>query len=191
MKCTSIIKITTIGNIIAIFIIYSLAQYYKHVNSWIPLISDCLVYPPERYIARITLPIFWTFGAYISQLGINFRINRHSIFDHVFSSLLTSSTSVLSLCILAISEHEDKNLHDVCATLYFALMTFYITYITLKVKYYNILSFVCLSNYISILCFISYKKHIFEWILFANITITFNAMSDRLNYQYINFSLNY
>lgn len=88
-----------------IFVCYGIAVLLGHVPVWLPMISDCAVLPPEKYIFRLGIVT----GAIF--LGIGSKLIYHADKSYSYSTLeLSLSTiSAIGLGIVGVVNEEENN----------------------------------------------------------------------------------
>ena len=55
VRVSTLIHIAAVETLATILVCYGLAVKYGHVKPWLPMISDCAVYSPEKYPFRFGL----------------------------------------------------------------------------------------------------------------------------------------
>jgi hypothetical protein len=135
-----------------IFICYGIAVYLGHVDKpWLPMISDCGVFPPEKYLFRIGL---------ITSAGLLLRAakmvrdyvraasrqreraagsTRSSCcgLNHTAEDCSVYIVSVSSTClatVAAVSEAEDNPIHSTAAVIFFATYIAYMWLMTFRMR---------------------------------------------------------
>ena len=73
----------------------------------------------------------------LSSLSINYSIHHHSL-DLYVSNFFAYVTTFLIFGILAVTEEENKTLHDTFAISYFAITSLYITQLAMIIKFQKI-----------------------------------------------------
>src|SRR6056297_1295696 len=99
-------------------ICYLIALYNDHLDRWLPMISDCGVYRPERFIFTIGLNIaalFLFLNAYLFYrfLGTCSLGGRRFIDTAIIVSAIFSSIGMMILATA--NDTEDPLVHDVYA----------------------------------------------------------------------------
>ena len=141
-----------------IFICYGIAVYLGHVDKpWLPMISDCGVFPPEKYIFRVGL---------ITSAGLLLRAAKmvrdyvrattrqreraaratrdsccgmkHSAEDWSVYIVSVSSTSLAT--VAAVSEQEDNPIHSTAAVIFFVTYIAYMWLMTFRMRGLSITS---------------------------------------------------
>ena len=92
-----------------ILLCYILAVSLKHVPAWLPMISDCQVFPPEKYFSR------WGFLVTAALIGAqNVLIyGANKPYSKSKASLVLGLVGAFCLSIVAVvSEAEDNTVHS-------------------------------------------------------------------------------
>lgn len=108
------INVNTTFGIITILICYICAQILKHVDSILPMISDCFVYEPENYISRFGVISFINCGNLVS----NILIAKFVATSYFIKNMLYFIALFNSVCfgfVGAISELDNLYIHNVFA----------------------------------------------------------------------------
>jgi len=111
-----------------IFLCYTIAVALGHVPAWLPMISDCAVYPPEKYIFRVGMIlsgalIFVNTLAYLFWLGGK-AANGSQPSDKV--ALFFSGVGSIGLMgLAAVNEAEDNSVHSTFAVVFFVFTQVY------------------------------------------------------------------
>eukprot|EP01102_Stenamoeba_stenopodia_P008537 TRINITY_DN2461_c0_g1_i1.p1 TRINITY_DN2461_c0_g1~~TRINITY_DN2461_c0_g1_i1.p1 ORF type:complete len:234 (+),score=50.03 TRINITY_DN2461_c0_g1_i1:158-859(+) len=98
---------------------YSIAVYLGHVPAWLPMISDCAVQPPEKYIFRmgmITSANLLELNVVVMYLYMNFG---QSFSVDKIGLILASVASFGLMMVGAINEQEDNAVHSGAAVVFF------------------------------------------------------------------------
>lgn len=93
---------------LTILVCYVLAEAFGHVHIWLPMISDCAVRSPEKYIFRIGV----VFGA--SLIGVQSFIVYYANKDKQYSffELLLALIGSVSVGIVGVvNEEENHRVH--------------------------------------------------------------------------------
>jgi len=131
---TIIISSSVVG-FATIFGCYFIAVYLHHVPSWLPMISDCAVSAPEKYLFRIGII---TTAGHLALGAVCMYFYLHTVTlggtrptDKV--ALLLSLFSTLCLSIVgAVNERENDTLHTGSAVTFFATYLIYILMTTAR-----------------------------------------------------------
>jgi len=103
-----------------IIICYIIAVSLGHVPVWLPMISDCAVQAPEKYIFRIgmiTAASCVFFTSVLFYFYIEYKVSR-SVADKV--ALVLAGIASLGLATLAaVNEQEDNAVHSTAAVIFF------------------------------------------------------------------------
>jgi len=125
-KASCLVGVFTIG------LCYGLALYFHHVPAWLPMISDCAVYAPEKYPFRIGMIVSACLIFVNASLLVFYISNRSA--KNVMGSLAARSTtstadkvglvlaglSSTGLAIVgAVNEREDMAVHGTAAVVFF------------------------------------------------------------------------
>lgn len=129
----------TLLALLTIITCYSIAVYLGHVHWWLPMISDCAVEAPEKYIFRmgmITSANLLELNVVIMYLFMN--VGRTSPVD--LAGLWLASVATFGLMMVgAINEQEDDPVHSGAAVVFFFGFEAYmiLTLIRMKQGYYH------------------------------------------------------
>ncbi|XP_065911029.1 DNA damage-regulated autophagy modulator protein 1-like isoform X2 [Dysidea avara] len=97
-----------------IFVCYGIAVSLGHVPAWLPMISDCAVLPPEKYIFRLGIVIGSVFLAMDSIL----IYNADKSYSHSKLGLLLGMVGVVGMSIVGVvNEKEDNGVHSTAAVM--------------------------------------------------------------------------
>jgi hypothetical membrane protein len=138
--------------LITIFVCYGIAVYLGHVDKpWLPMISDCGVFPPEKYIFRVGL---------ITSAGLLLRAAK-MVRDYVraatrqreraagvtpgtcfgikrsvedWSVVIVSVSSTCLATVAAVSEQEDNPVHSTAAVIFFVTYIAYMWLMTFRMR---------------------------------------------------------
>jgi len=144
--------------LVTIFVCYFFAVAQGHVPVWLPMISDCAIYPPEEYIFRIGLILS---AALLNLNSLLMLFYQHNVklteggattFDKVSFSFAT--LGCLGLMVVgAVNEVENNTIHSTAAVIFFVAYEIYILLITYSMwdfsgpKSTNLIVKLCLSIY--------------------------------------------
>lgn len=96
-----------------IFLCYVLAVSLGHVPAWLPMISDCAVYPPEKYPFRLGLVV----GAVILALSTVVVYQSDRSFSNSKLGLVLGIVGSAGLSVVAVvNEDENPPVHGSKAT---------------------------------------------------------------------------
>eukprot|EP01027_Heterolobosea_sp_BB2_P011940 GEZU01017328.1.p1 GENE.GEZU01017328.1~~GEZU01017328.1.p1 ORF type:complete len:341 (+),score=95.12 GEZU01017328.1:58-1080(+) len=123
-----------------IAICYSIAVYLGHVPAWLPMISDCAVYPPESYFFRFGMISTAIFLNLNSALMLLYQHNKKSAFGGIRASdyigLAICTLACIGLGILAaVNEDENTHIHGTAAVIFFVLYEVYMVYIIFRLGF--------------------------------------------------------
>ena len=105
VRVSTLIHAGAIETLAVILLCYGLAVGHGHVKQWLPMISDCAVYAPEKYPFRIGL-------ALSSFLLCAQVVMVHLAKNHSKVSLLLGVLASLGLAIVSVvNEDENTKLH--------------------------------------------------------------------------------
>ena len=91
-----------------IFTCYGLAASLGHVPVWLPMISDCAVYAPEKYLFRLGLVT----GSIFLHVESILLYNADKAFSNSRLSMILSLMSSLGMGIVAVvNEKENNTIH--------------------------------------------------------------------------------
>ena len=92
-----------------IFVCYGIAVSLGHVPAWLPMISDCAVLPPEKYIFRLGMVIGSVFLAMDSILIYNAdKSYSHSKLGMVLGIVAPAALSIVGV----VNEEENNSVHS-------------------------------------------------------------------------------
>ncbi len=91
---------------------YILAVVNGHVPIWLPMISDCAVYPPEKYPFRMGVVIGASFLA-LHAVICYYANNKSTLTSSMAAMAVIASTGLAVVGV--VNEDEDGNVHD-CKT---------------------------------------------------------------------------
>lgn len=114
INAKTFIDINTTLGILTILVCYIIAQFLKHVNSILPMISDCFVYAPESYISRFGVITFINAGNLVSNVSIANFVST----DEFIKKILVSIAIFNSICfgfVGSISELDNLFVHNIFA----------------------------------------------------------------------------
>lgn len=92
-----------------ILVCYGTAVYLGHVPAWLPMISDCAVLPPEKYLFRLGIVT----GAIF--LGIESKLIYHADQSFTYSKfgLILGTIAAIGLAIVGVvNEKENNGIHS-------------------------------------------------------------------------------
>lgn len=89
-----------------IFTCYGIAASLGHVPVWLPMISDCAVYAPEKYLFRLGLVTGSIFLHFESIL----LYNANKSFSNSRLSMIFSLMSSLGLGVVAVVNEKENNI---------------------------------------------------------------------------------
>jgi len=114
---------------------FLIAVCLGHVHPWLPMISDCGVSTPEKYLFRIGII---TTAGQLALSGICVYFYLHTV---TLGGTQTSDKVILFLCLLstaclsmvgAVNERENGTIHGVAAVTFFATYLLYILMTTFR-----------------------------------------------------------
>lgn len=111
-----LIHTTAIEMLVTIFTCYTMAVYDGHVQPWLPTISECGIYPPEKYFFRYGFVV----GACL--MAIQGVCTYYLLKSWTKSGTYLALVSVASFCLGAVgvvSMHEDSSVHNFMAVVFF------------------------------------------------------------------------
>lgn len=188
LNAKNIIYINTTLCIVIILICYGFAQYYNHVDSWIPMISDCFVYPPENYISRFGVISFINCGTGLSNVLISKFIKVEKKYENLLMFIGIFSSMCFGL-VGSISENENLKMHNVFAISGFISYGLFMIIINLYSNYKNWLVFCVYSMNIfskyTPIYFYTSQKSIVEWISSILFAINMFTYGSYMSEEYI------
>ena len=105
IRLSTLIHIGALETLAAILICYGLAISLGHVKPWLPMISDCAVYSPEKYLFRFMMALStFLIGAQILMAHVANGYSKVSLFVGLLASLGLGIVSV-------INEEENMKVH--------------------------------------------------------------------------------
>lgn len=128
-----------------ILICYTIAVSLGHVPLWLPMISDCAITAPEKYIFRLgfisganymfisSLLYFIYFKSHVER---DKQENKSSaMFVPPIVSLILAFVASLAVAVVgAVNEREDMNVHEGAALTFFAMLLLYMALTTIQVR---------------------------------------------------------
>jgi len=91
-----------------IFSCYGIAVSLGHVPVWLPMISDCGVYAPEKYLFRLGLVT----GSIFLHVESILLYNADKAFSNSRLCMILSLLSSMGMSVVAVvSEKENNNVH--------------------------------------------------------------------------------
>lgn len=121
------VKVITYATVLVtsgtILLCYTLAVILGHVPAWLPMISDCAVEPPEKYLFRLGI-IPGAVALFANVIMVYYAFPDFQLRN---LELLTGALASAGLALLtAVNEDEDNTIHTAGAILcfvgYFAYM---------------------------------------------------------------------
>ncbi len=135
---TGFINYAVFVPVATITVCYAVAVLTGHVEWWLPMISDCGVYFPEKWIFHIGLIVSSVLIHSASKVVRDFIASNNS--DST-SSKWENTAVVLNFIACgglagcaSVTEKEDNNLHGVCAVVFFIFYIFYMWIVVLRVS---------------------------------------------------------
>ncbi|XP_065911033.1 DNA damage-regulated autophagy modulator protein 1-like [Dysidea avara] len=105
-----------------IFACYGIAVSYGHVPVWLPMISDCGVYPPEKYLFRLGLVV----GSVFLHVESILLYNANKAYSNSRLAMILSLLSSLGMGVVAVvSEKENGAIHGTAAVVTFGFYDLY------------------------------------------------------------------
>ena len=105
---TSFIHAGVIETLSTVLLCYALAVINGHVPAWLPYISSCALYPPEKYVFRLGIVIGASFLAV--QAVLIYYANRELRLAKVLFLLAVVSSASLSV-VGVVNSKEDGTVH--------------------------------------------------------------------------------
>jgi len=118
-----------------IFVCYFFAVTQGHVPAWLPMISDCAIFPPEEYIFRIGIIVSAALLNLNSLLMLFYQNNIKqseggaSCADKFALGLATLGCFGL-MVVGAVNEVENNTIHSTAAVIFFVCYDLYMFFIT-------------------------------------------------------------
>ena len=92
-----------------IFVCYGIAVYLGHVPAWLPMISDCAILPPEKYLFRLGIVTGAIFLAIESKLI--YHVDQS--FSYSKFGLIMGTMAPCGLAIVGVvNEKENNGIHS-------------------------------------------------------------------------------
>ena len=88
-----------------IFSCYGIAASLGHVPVWLPMISDCAVYAPEKYLFRLGLVT----GSIFLHVESILLYHADKAFSNSQLSMILSLVSSMGLSVVAVVNEEENN----------------------------------------------------------------------------------
>jgi len=133
VKAKYLAYVSSILALATIFVCYILAVSQGNVPVWLPMISDCAIFPPEEYIFRVGIILSAALLNLNSVLMLfyqhNAKIGGATCFDKVTLSLATLGCAGL-MVVGAVNEKENNTIHSTGAIIFFVCYEIYILCIT-------------------------------------------------------------
>jgi len=116
---------------------YLIAVYLGHVQAWLPMISDCAVYSPEKYPFRIGII---TTAGHLALSAVCLYFYLHTV---TLGGTRVTDKVALVFCLLstfflaavgAINERENGSWHGISAVAFFALYLISMIMTTFRLK---------------------------------------------------------
>lgn len=105
IRVSTLIHIGAVETLAIIFVCYGIAVSHGHVKPWLPMISDCAVYAPEKYPFRIGLAL----SSFLLCVQV---VLVHLAQEHSGVSLFLGVLASLGLAIVsAVNEDENTKVH--------------------------------------------------------------------------------
>lgn len=184
INAQTFIHFTVILSSFTILTCYSLAQYYNHVNTWLPMISDCFVYPPESYISRFGVISFINCGSFVS----NILIAKYNALNTSYYKLLVALAFITSISfgyVGAISEEDNLFIHNVFAFSGYISYGIYLWILFIYSKFKEDKPFLCVVYTTLLYCKLNTVKPLIEWLLTITYAINMYTYGSELQNEYI------
>ena len=105
VRLSTLFHVGAVETLATILICYAVAVTHGHVKPWLPMISDCAVYPPEKYPFRFGLALSSFFiGAQIVAVHLAKGYSKVSLYLGLLASLGLGIVSV-------VNEDENNTVH--------------------------------------------------------------------------------
>ena len=106
VRLSTLIHAGAVETLATILICYAVAVTRGHVKPWLPMISDCAVYPPEKYPFRFGLALSSFFiGVQTVAIHVAKGYSKVSLFLGLLASLSLGIVSV-------VNEEENNSVHS-------------------------------------------------------------------------------
>ena len=110
ISVTFIYQVFILETFCTIVVCYVLAVTTGHVRAWLPMISACAVYPPEKYISRL--------GIVLAGVGILFQVftvyNANLKYYKSNLCLFLGSLAGASVSIVGVVNEDEDHLIHAC-----------------------------------------------------------------------------
>eukprot|EP01101_Sappina_pedata_P000809 TRINITY_DN1098_c0_g1_i1.p1 TRINITY_DN1098_c0_g1~~TRINITY_DN1098_c0_g1_i1.p1 ORF type:complete len:260 (-),score=103.74 TRINITY_DN1098_c0_g1_i1:105-830(-) len=134
-KAASLAKFMIVLSVGTIFVCYFISVSQGNVPMWLPMISDCAVYAPEKYLFRAGMISTAVLLNIISMLMLCFKQTAqfkagdqvegdYSRFDKI-AFFLSFVASLGLITLAACNEAEDDHIHSIGAIIFFFLFEAY------------------------------------------------------------------
>eukprot|EP01096_Ripella_sp_DP13-Kostka_P000244 TRINITY_DN102_c0_g1_i1.p2 TRINITY_DN102_c0_g1~~TRINITY_DN102_c0_g1_i1.p2 ORF type:complete len:284 (+),score=108.67 TRINITY_DN102_c0_g1_i1:57-854(+) len=137
LKASTFCHAALILGVTTILLCYVIAVSLGHVPAWLPMISDCAVYPPESYFFRLGM-ILTAALLFVNCGNMYFFLNAVQYGGPKTSDrwgLIMSGISCLGLGIVAaVNEDENGTVHGASAVVFFFLQMFYMWLVTHRLQ---------------------------------------------------------
>jgi hypothetical protein len=196
MDAQLFVKLNVYGSVLTIMACYITAQVMGHVDSWLPMISDCFVYPPESYVSRFGVVSFINYGVLMSNVLI-VRCSDLSVSAQRVLYALSCVTGISFGLVGSISEGDNLTVHNMFALSGFMTYGIFLALIHFQAKR-RVPLMICLYNALSVLqiwCAVSDSyvsaKPLAEWLLSALFAYNILNLSGRLKNKSIQLQSSY
>ena len=109
IKGPLLVQIGVLETLGTIFLCYTLAVVNGHVPEWLPMISDCAVYSPEKYPFRLGLMVAAVFlgleTVFMYSANAEKLMNKFCLATGVLASVAMAIASV-------VNEEENDSIHS-------------------------------------------------------------------------------
>ena len=106
VRLSTLIHVGAVETLATILICYAVAVTHGHVKPWLPMISDCAVYPPEKYPFRFGLALSSFFiGAQTVAVHLAKGYSKVSLYLGLLASFSLGIVSV-------VNEDENNSVHS-------------------------------------------------------------------------------
>jgi len=126
------------GSLTTIVCCYLLAVSQGNVPIWLPMISDCALFPPESYLFRLGLissSVLLNMNAFFMLCYKSVTLNNtdldYSTFDKVAYAISTIASTGLAV-VGAVNEREDSSLHGTAAVIFFSCYLIYMAMVVFR-----------------------------------------------------------
>lgn len=105
LPVTVLVHAAALETLATIFLCYGLAVGLGHVPAWLPMISDCAVYSPEKYPFRLGIVV----SAVLIAIQVVMTYNADRPYSNSKASLTVGLVASLGLAIVGVVNEQECN----------------------------------------------------------------------------------